>query len=132
MMPFQSKAQWRAGFSGKIPGMTKEKAHEWADETDWDGLPDDKFGKTSSLMSQAAYSARVMLERKRRQKTSELFAKMAYALAETGKVREDSSRNIGGFSGKVTENFLKAAPGITASSQPVNPNRSLASAKNTY
>jgi len=32
-VPFQSKRQWRAAFSGRIPGISKEKAREWAHET---------------------------------------------------------------------------------------------------
>lgn len=32
-MPFRSKRQQRAMFGGHIPGLTKEDAHRWADET---------------------------------------------------------------------------------------------------
>ena len=32
-MPFESKRQWRAAMGGHIPGISKEKAKEWADET---------------------------------------------------------------------------------------------------
>lgn len=32
-MPFKSKRQMRAAFGGHIPGISKEKAKEWADET---------------------------------------------------------------------------------------------------
>ena len=32
-MPFTSKAQWRAAFSGRIEGFSKKKAHEWARES---------------------------------------------------------------------------------------------------
>lgn len=32
-MPFHSKRQWRAAFAGHIPGISKEKAKEWAEET---------------------------------------------------------------------------------------------------
>jgi hypothetical protein len=41
-MPFQSKRQWRAAFSGRIPGFSKEKAREWAHETkgEFKQLPD--------------------------------------------------------------------------------------------
>ena len=40
-MPFQSKRQMRAAFGGHIPGISKEKAKEWAKETpDLKDLPD--------------------------------------------------------------------------------------------
>lgn len=41
-MPFQSKRQWRAAMAGHIPGIDKEKAREWAHETDkpFKKLPD--------------------------------------------------------------------------------------------
>lgn len=40
-MPFQSKRQWRAAFSGRIPGFSKDKAKEWAHETgSFKELPD--------------------------------------------------------------------------------------------
>lgn len=40
-MPFKSKRQMRAAFGGHIPGISKEKAKEWADETpDPKGLPE--------------------------------------------------------------------------------------------
>jgi hypothetical protein len=39
-MPFASKRQQRAMFAGKIPGMTKEDAKEWADKTDFSKLPE--------------------------------------------------------------------------------------------
>lgn len=40
-MPFKSKRQMRAAFGGHIPGISKEKAKEWADKTsDPKGLPE--------------------------------------------------------------------------------------------
>ncbi len=39
-MPFTSKRQQRAAFGGHIPGFSKKKAKEWADKTDFSGLPD--------------------------------------------------------------------------------------------
>jgi hypothetical protein len=40
-MPFKSKRQWRAAFSGRIPGFSKTKAREWAHETSgFQDLPD--------------------------------------------------------------------------------------------
>ena len=51
-MPFASKRQQRAAFGGHIPGFSKEKAKEWADETDFRSLPEraaSQKGKRSLL-----------------------------------------------------------------------------------
>jgi len=126
-MPFRSKAQWRAAFSGKIPGISADQAREWADKTDWEGLPE-HADKSASLLTQAAYAAKILS--RKREKTA-LFTKLAYALPRVGAVRVDSARNIGGFKGVATNNFLKA-PGPVASKKVVNPNRSISSAMNTF
>jgi hypothetical protein len=39
-MPFKSKAQQRAAFSGALGPEMKAKAKEWADHTDFKHLPD--------------------------------------------------------------------------------------------
>lgn len=57
-MPFKSKRQQRAAFGGHIPGISKEKAKEWADETDdFKALPDRapaEKGKPTLLSKRAA------------------------------------------------------------------------------
>lgn len=39
-MPFKSKAQERAAFSGGLGSEMKSKAKQWANETDQSSLPD--------------------------------------------------------------------------------------------
>ncbi len=108
-MPFRSKSQWRAAFANKIPGISADQARDWAQDTNWDDLPE----KSSSLGA----------------KTAAFFSKLSFAVPKPGAVRLDASRNVGGFSGHVTENFLKP-PGPAASRNIVNPNRSVRVAAN--
>lgn len=44
VVPFKSKLQQRAAFGGHIPGISKEKAKEWAAETDFSSLPEKAAG----------------------------------------------------------------------------------------
>lgn len=56
-MPFQSKRQMRAAFGGHIPGISKEKAREWAKETpDLKDLPERAPGEKGkpTLLSKGA------------------------------------------------------------------------------
>jgi hypothetical protein len=139
-MPFRSRRQQRAAFGGHIPGFSRQKAEEWADETDFDALPDRApaekgkptlRSKTSSRqLTQLAYIAKVLADREREAKKHaalvEFCAKVAFAVPRPGQIRQNSSA-VGAFSGKATNNFLKP-PGPAASHQAVNPRLSLKNA----
>lgn len=60
-MPFQSKAQMKAAFSGALGPEMKAKAHEWAEETpDMKHLPEHK-----GMMKRAKGKKKGLFERAR-------------------------------------------------------------------
>ena len=148
-MPFRSKRQQRAAFAGMIPGFDKERAHEWADETDFSHLPERApaekgkptlRSKKASMATSASYVAKRVREqlieegKKRaitdsyphRSKRSfvEFCAKLAFALPKPGGAM--ASKHVGSFAGQATANFLKA-PGSTTAAV-TNPRLSLRNA----
>jgi hypothetical protein len=108
-MPFASKRQQRAAFAGVIPGFSKAKAKEWADKTDFSKIPE----KASALQYMSQYIVQ----------NPEFFVKLAFSLPKPGKLMKGPS--VGAFTGKATQNFLKP-PGPAASSQVINPRKSIA------
>lgn len=69
-MPFQSKRQWRAAFAGQISGFSKEKAKEWAKETDFGKLPDRapaEKGKPTLRSKEASVPRAVFVAKKLRE-----------------------------------------------------------------
>lgn len=113
-MPFRSKAQWRMAFAGKIPGFSKEKAHEWAHETkkEFKQLPG--HVKKSELEDVLAlHFTKIAIN----------IAKPATTMASTAL----KSRATGAFGGVATQNFLKP-PGAAMSKSVINPRRNIANA----
>jgi hypothetical protein len=141
-MPFASKSQQRAAFGGHIPGFSKEKAKEWADETDFDAIP--ARAKRASL-GKVRYIAKVLheqsatpgvaknlvdavvgeQERVKRKHAGlvELCTKIAMALPNPGQIRS-SARSVGAFKGTASNHWLKP-PGNSVKQQVTNPRLSL-------
>lgn len=111
-MPFKSRAQQRAAFASKIPGINKEQAKEWASKTDFKKLPE-----------------KVAMQ----QVLAKLVPELAMLLktAALGTAQTAKSKDVGRFSGFATEDHLKA-PGMAAQSQAINPRRSLSNAISTF
>lgn len=123
-MPFTSQRQMRAAFAGKIPGFSKERAHEWAEETpDIKELPDRapaEKGK-ATLRSKAAEGILDTHDR-----LVDAFSK----IAALGTILSSSSQ-VGRIGGTMTTNALKA-PGVAATQQAINPRRSIAQAMGAF
>ncbi len=151
-MPFQSKRQQRAAFAGAIPGISKAKAKEWADETDFDLLPEKAASRRVAKQvldvlkqpgSVKNYADAVQSERDHRRRKKAAFDGMSEALLKTsfalpkpgavfGKTKAVSMSNqVGKYQGSSTANFLKP-PGPAASTQAIQPGRSLNSAMNVF
>lgn len=142
-MPFRSKAQWRAAFGGHIPGISKEKARQWAHETrkPFNKLPQkvaarhhyvrhvlrhadelDRYVKPD--LGKAYYEHQS--KEKRAARILEAFVKLAFAIPKPG-VTSFKPKHVGSFKGVATNNFLKP-PGPAASSSVINPRRNLGAA----
>lgn len=95
-MPFQSKRQWRAAFSGRIPGFSKEKAREWAHETkgEFKQLPDRapaEKGKPT-LRSKEAMDFATFLQRRRDVRLHRQFMK-SLSTDEAAQWREQQEKS---------------------------------------
>lgn len=124
-MPFASRKQQRAAFAGKIPGISKDDAKEWAAATDFKDLPERSASQKGkpTLRSKAG-----------KKKLAAVVGALEDSLiavlkqASLGAVNA-LSKNVGRFSGMQTEHALKS-PGVAASTQAVNPRRSIKNAIN--
>ena len=80
-MPFQSKRQQRAAFGGYIPGISKEKAKEWAKETpSFKALPDRapaEKGKATLRTKKSSAGLAALLGRTSQKSIDAHFAKLA-------------------------------------------------------
>lgn len=154
-MPFKSQRQFRAAMAGFIPGFSKAEARRWANESPpFKDLPDRApaekgkatlRSKKAALAPKAAFVAKKVREqfagtgknvydamkadkdREKRKHASVLTTfcvKIAFALPKPGQSMRP--KNVGGFSGVATQNFLKP-PGSTQAGV-VNPRLSLRSA----
>lgn len=121
-MPFESKAQWRKAFSGMF---SKKRARRWADESPpYNALPEHvktsvlhhAFEKLSSLIAMPKPAAPSLRAPSAPQPKPVTMARSA-----------QQAQNNGRFGGMATSNSLKP-PGVAASNQVVNPNKSLRSA----
>lgn len=122
-MPFASKRQQRAMFAGKIPGLTKEDAKEWSEDTDFSKLPE------RAASQKGKPTLRSKKGRKAMKKAAELLAE-AVKQAALGQVNS-KSKNVGRFSGMQTQHALKA-PGAASAVQAINPRRGISSAINVF
>lgn len=124
LMPFKSKRQARAAFAGKIPGIDP---HEWAHETpDMKKLPE---------RAPAEKGKATMRSKSRTKKAAaELFAGLEEELGNIFKAAAlgsavASPRNVGKLKGLMTTHAMKA-PGYAASTQALNPGKSIVRAMN--
>lgn len=123
-MPFKSRRQARAAFGGHIPGFSKERAKEWASETDFSKLPEK--AASAARVSYILQKLKTQLDKpKERRDLGEALSKVSFALPGPGKVMEQA-RHVGSFPGKATTNFLKAPGSPTAG--VTNPRLSLRNA----
>lgn len=120
-MPFTSRRQARAAFGGHIPGFSKTRAKKWADKTDFEELPDrapeEKGKPTLRTKSAAKYLDTAQIK--------DFFTKLAYSMNKPNQTAASDTKDVGSYPGKTTNNFLKP-PGPAASSQVINPRKSLA------
>jgi hypothetical protein len=101
-MPFRSKRQWRAAMSGRIEGISKSDAHDWAHETStpFKDLPDRapaEKGKPTLRSKKADYLDDKEARRRRQgtkhasafepleQELAEVFKAAAFKMPEKGK-----------------------------------------------
>lgn len=127
-MPFESKSQWRAAFAGKIPGISKQEAKEWARKTDYSSLPEKKAGyadleNSLSVSDSPRLRSRGMLMRNLRgilSREKRSFAENCGSILAT-KVAKDP-HDVGRIKGVATPDSLKP-PGKDPKKQAINPRR---------
>jgi hypothetical protein len=88
-VPFTSRRQQKAAFGGHIPGFSKERAKEWADETDFSNLPDRapaEKGKRT-LRSKEALDFAGVLRRRRERRLQRQFIEAMEADEPTNEKR---------------------------------------------
>lgn len=108
-MPFKSLRQQRAAFGGHIPGFSKERAKEWADETDFKRLPDRAPAEKRKPTLKHSSLHEILSEH--RAALVEEFSKISFAVPAPGQASM-TAKHVGSFAGQATTNFLKA-PGST-------------------
>lgn len=122
-MPFRSKRQWRAAMAGKIPGISKEKAREWAHETKvpFRRLPERAPGQKGepTLRSKGAG-------------VEDALVGLCIKLAMPGtSLVKSTPRRVGLFRGRATSNWLKP-PGGSEIKHVINPRRNLLNAMTAF
>jgi hypothetical protein len=120
-VPFTSKRQWRAAFSGRIPGIKIEDAREWARESPpYDELPDRAPGEKGkpTLRTKKAMGFEPLIEL-----LGALFKEAALGTAVV------SPRNVGRLRGMMTTHAMKT-PGYSPMRTAAIPGRGLVTAMN--
>ena len=114
-MPFRSKKQWRAAFRGRIKGISKAKAREWAHETgSYQDLPE-KVKKSSLEEALLPLCTKIAIN---------------ISMASGGSMLRRAGQGTGKFTGTATSNFLKP-PGGSMAKTVVNPRRNIGQAMRT-
>lgn len=120
-MPFESKRQWRAAFAGKIPGISKQEAKEWARKSDYSELPEKKAGYIRDLRGNTpGYQRPETLRRHAVSREKRSFAENFGRLLAS-KVAGDP-HDVGRVEGVATPDSLKP-PGKDPKKLSINPRR---------
>lgn len=132
-MPFKSKAQQRAAFAGAIPGFSKKRAKQWADETDFEDLPEHAPKKKSKAKKKHAEDESLFEELVKLCSLIRTPSPVAPVLRRTGLPKPTSTKVTqtlqnakgakanGQFSGMMGTTSLKS-PSIAEPNLGVNPN----------